>query len=482
MLAEDDDGRSVKMVRGNPHRTMVVYLPGGKDNAAVRLTKTAPREVVVGETFQYTLKVENRSARLLRDAVLTANIPANMDVDSTDPKAKLAGGTATWSIDKLASGATKTFTVSGAATKTGQMEACSDMRFTVPTACLPIEAVEPALQIALEGPDEVLICEPLSYTATVTNTGSGSAKNVSFGAELPNGLKADSREALSREIGTLKAGQSRRILFKVDATKTGRMTVSAAAKGSNDTSASDKVTTSVKQPVLDVAVKMPKTNYVGTPMTAKITVSNNGDGEARQANLTATIPDNVRFVSASDKASRSGNRVSWDMGTLRAGASKTVSVKLKSTDKGDAKLFASSAATCSKASARAATGVKGIPAILLECVDNTDPVAIGKNEVYEITVTNQGSAVGTGIVITCTLPPEMDFVSATGPTKHRVKGKKVTFEPINDLAPKKQAKFRVVTKGTKAGDHRFEVSLNSDQMTKPAGETESTHVYDENAE
>jgi uncharacterized repeat protein (TIGR01451 family) len=478
----DDSGESLMMVRGNPHRKMVTYLPAGKDNAAVRLTKTAPQQVMVGETFEYKLKVENRSTDTLRDAVLTANLPANMDVRSTRPKAKLAGETATWSIDKMAAGASKTFTVSGSATKTGQMEACSDMRFTVPTACVPIEAVEPALRVMLEGPDEVLICEPLAYTATVTNTGSGPAKNVSFSSKLPDGLTVSRKRTISRDLGTLEPGKAKRIVFEADASKTGSMDVQASAKGGNGASGSDSVKTTVRQPVLSVSVDAPKTRYVDGPMTARITVTNDGDGEARQTALTATVPDNVRFLSASDKGSRSGDRVSWDLGTLKPDASRTVTVKMKAIGKGDAKLFASSAATCSKASARATTAVKGIPAILLECVDTTDPVPIGQNETYEIKVTNQGSAVGTGIVITCTLPEEMDFVSATGPTKHSVKGRKVTFEPIKSLAPKKQAKFKVVTKGTKPGDLRFEVTLKSDQMTKPAGETESTHVYSDEAE
>jgi len=96
---------------------------------------------------------------------------------------------------------------------------------------------------------------------------------------------------------------------------------------------------------------------------------------------------------------------------------------------------------------------------------------------YVITVTNQGSAVGTNIVIVCTLPDEQTLVSGTGPTKGTVAGKLVTFAPIKALAPKAKTTYRVIVKGAKAGDVRFKVSLTSDQMTSPAGETESTHIY-----
>jgi len=94
-----------------------------------------------------------------------------------------------------------------------------------------------------------------------------------------------------------------------------------------------------------------------------------------------------------------------------------------------------------------------------------------------ITVTNQGSAPGTNIVIKCTLPAEQEYVSATADTKVSVVGKVITFAPLKTLAPKARTVYKIITKGVKAGDTRFKVSLTSDQMSSPAEETESTHIF-----
>ena len=102
---------------------------------------------------------------------------------------------------------------------------------------------------------------------------------------------------------------------------------------------------------------------------------------------------------------------------------------------------------------------------------------MGAEEIYTITVTNQGTADDNNIRIECTLPPEMDFVSADGPTKSKVDGKVVTFEPLPSLAPKAKAVYRVVVKGNKPADVRFKTVLTSDMLTSPVQETESTHVY-----
>jgi uncharacterized repeat protein (TIGR01451 family) len=296
---------------------------------------------------------------------------------------------------------------------------------------------------------------------------------------LPEGLTYNGRRKVTADMGDIAPGKAKRTTYSVKASETGTFTNEVTVKDGDGFSETASVKTKVTQPVLAITKKAPKTNFVGTPMTYTITVTNNGDGVARDTELTDTLPDNMKFKSATNRGRHSRGKVTWRLGDIKPGASEEVKVTIESTAKGKAENFASVTAKCSKASAKATTNVKGIAAILLECVDNTDPVAVGQNTTYEITVTNQGTAVGTGIVITCTLPEEMDFVSAKGPTKHTSKGRKVTFESLKELDPKKEAKFKIVTKGTKAGDVRFEVTLKSDQITKPVRETEATNVYSE---
>ena len=118
-----------------------------------------------------------------------------------------------------------------------------------------------------------------------------------------------------------------------------------------------------------------------------------------------------------------------------------------------------------------------MPAILLEVVDLDDPVEVGNQTTYEIKVVNQGSAVGTNIGITCTLPTEMQYITSGGPTEGRLDGNTLRFAPLPSLAPQASATFRVTVRGASAGDVRFKVSMISDQITAPVEETESTNIY-----
>jgi hypothetical protein len=123
------------------------------------------------------------------------------------------------------------------------------------------------------------------------------------------------------------------------------------------------------------------------------------------------------------------------------------------------------------------TKLSGIPAILLEVIDITDPVQIGDEEIYVITVTNQGSAMDTNIRLVCEFEDSMQYVSSSGPTSGTYADGKLTLAPLGSLAAKAKAKWQVKVKAISAADTRFKVIMNSDQLTRDVQETEATHFY-----
>jgi hypothetical protein len=133
---------------------------------------------------------------------------------------------------------------------------------------------------------------------------------------------------------------------------------------------------------------------------------------------------------------------------------------------------------CSEAVAACEFEVKGIPAILLECVDDPDPIEVGGQCTYTITVTNQGTTTGTNIVVDCELADAQEFVKAAGATPGTASGKSVKFAPLASLAAKAKATYMVTVKGVKSADARFKITMKSDQMDTPVMETESTHFYE----
>jgi len=236
-------------------------------------------------------------------------------------------------------------------------------------------------------------------------------------------------------------------------------------------------TVKVLIPKLAMTISGPAKRYTGRIAPYEITITNQGDGPAQNLVVTEILPPGGTYVSATDGGVFTNGMVVWTLGTLAPGASRKVSARIKLNGVGVLVNKANASAHCASASAECKTVVEGVSAILLEVVDLDDPVEVGSNSTYEINVTNQGSAPGTNIRVVATLPEGFEYVRGSGPTPALHDGKIVRFAPLASLAPKATVIYRVEVKGTRTGDLRFRAELQSDQMSSPVMETESTHVY-----
>jgi uncharacterized repeat protein (TIGR01451 family) len=223
----------------------------------------------------------------------------------------------------------------------------------------------------------------------------------------------------------------------------------------------------------------PGKQFLGRGLDYSVTVTNKGDGPARDTIIENTLPANSQFSSASDGGKMVGGKAVWILGTLAPNATKTVTMSLSASASGTYANAATAKAYCAApVSANCSSEITGIPAILLEVVDVEDPVQLGNNETYVITVTNQGSAQDTNIKIAVTLEGNQQYVSSSGTTTGTASGQTVNFAPLAVLGAKEKATFRVVVKNVKTGDVRFKVSMTSDQLTRSVDETEATNVYE----
>ena len=459
-------------------RTEMAYPTGDRATSVLLLERFTPAETRAGQSFEYRIKLTNLTNMEIQDLVLTEQYPPTLRVSAVSPEPDSArDGFATWSWDKLAPRESTVLRLRGSTNNLETLTYCAKVTFAT-VACASMRVVQPELVLTKTAPADVLLCEQIPLRFTVRNAGTGVARNVRITDRLPDGWTTeDGRTTLVADAGDLAAGQSREFTATVRSANTGQFTNTATATEDGGLTADATAMTAVRKPVLVLTKRGPEYRFVGRPATFQITVSNEGDAPADNTVLFDSLPAGTQFMSATNDGQLSGDQVSWNLGTLMPGASRSVEVTLKANQRGTIRNAATAQAVCAQASAPATLEIRGIPAILLEVIDLADPIEAGSNETYEITVLNQGSADGTNIRIACTLPPEQQYISSTGPTTAQVDGSNVSFLPLRSLGPKATATYRVIVKGVTVGDVRFKVSLTSDQMTSPAEETESTHIY-----
>ena len=60
---------------------------------------------------------------------------------------------------------------------------------------------------------------------------------------------------------------------------------------------------------------------------------------------------------------------------------------------------------------------------------------------------------------------------------HRIENLSIIFDPLATLVPTEEALYRIRIRGQRAGDHRIQVQLTSDEHTTPITKEEVTRVY-----
>lgn len=456
-------------------------FPTGKaSTSAVLVHQVMPASVVRNAEFDSSIHVTNVSSLDLENVVVTSEGLNNIEISQSEPEMEEANGQGYWMLGSIAPGETRIIGLRGVAADMGMAGSCVSVSYES-ALCATTTVVEPALALTKSVTSGALVCDPIEAIYTVRNPGSGMARGVTISDPLSEGLAtADGARRVSINVGDLAAGEERAFRVALQAGQTGSFASMATAASSGGLSAeSSEPETVVTQPVLSIEAECGARTILGRNSTLNFVVKNTGDGVANDAVVVAALPAGTSFVSASNSGELTGGRITWRLGALNPGAERRVSMTVKASAIGNITAEASATAACAQGvTDRCESEVFGLPAILLEVVDEADPVEVGMTETYTITVTNQGTAPGTNIAMTCILAEEQELVGVTGSSRATTNGRNITLAPIASLEPGVQLSWRVTVRAKTAGDIRFSVMMKSDQLSSPVNETEATTFYE----
>ena len=463
-------------------------LPTGQEETSVILVESwGPAEIQAGAPFDYTIKATNLTDKYeLRNTVITQEIPGTYTIRSSEPQVQTPAARPSKDGYELVSfflgtinpSESKTITVNAVASQEGNLEICTTADYDL-YVCWASKVVRPNVSVTKTGPEEVIICDPIPYQITVKNEGTGAARNLVVTDKLPDGLTANGQSTVTFDVGTLNAGESKNFTVDAKATQSGSFVNVADVTGDGIVAVSNPVTTRVTKPNLEITKTAPEADYLNARFDYTITVRNTGDAVAKDAKVVDNLPSGVEFISATDGGSASGNTVTWTLGDMAPGATKTFVTTVRGKEKGTLRNTAEASAYCTdNVTASVITEIVGIPAVLLEVIDTEDPVKVGQDTTYEIKVTNQGSEDITNLKLDAILEKET-FISIAGPSDATVEGELIKIAPIATLPAGQNVTWTIKVTGTDVGDVRFRVNMVADQIDRPVRETESTHIYKE---
>jgi len=417
---------------------------------------TTQTEVRAGETLTYTVTVSNTGLGMAKGVSVTETLPANaVFTSATASTGAYDAATAVWTVGNLAANSQTTLTVvvkvSAAAIDGDRVTNQVAMTYIIGTT--PTSPVTDEVNTPVKNPTltidksttqtEVRAGEDITYTVTVTNSGTGAAKGVEITETLPTNADYKSHSTASGTYtaatnlwaaGDIAAGATATLTIVVTVKATvadGAHVVNTVAVSKENgtpptTPITDTVDTPVRNPILTIDKSTTQTEVrTGEDITYTVTVNNSGTGAAKGVEITETLPSNADYKSHSTAAGTYDTATGiWTAGDIAAGTSATLTivVTVKATVADGSHVINTVAVSKENGTVPTTpitdtvdTPVRN-PALRVvksaSAPDGSTLSSSGGKLTYQIQVLNNGSADAHNILVTDVVPASSTFVSA----------------------------------------------------------------------
>jgi uncharacterized repeat protein (TIGR01451 family) len=443
---------------------VIELVLGGNANADLSVVLSdSPDPVVAGQNLSYSAVVTNTGPDAATDVSVTLPLPAGTSFVSA---AGGAGGsctgsgpvTCTWA-GSTANGATRTATmvvaipattapstVIFASANTTSTTTDPDPADNVSTTSSGVITQADLTVAVTDAPDPAIAGGPLSYTATLTNTGPSDAQNAAIEVVLPlevtQGTVTPSAGGTCSGIGTITctwagttpvAGtRSVVVATTVAAAVPQGATIEAEAQASSATADpvpanNNALTTTTVNAAADLAISLtdsPDPVVAGTQLSYVATLSNAGLSDAQGATITLPVPSGTSFVSAAASSggscSSAGSVVCTWPGATTTSDTRTATIVVLVAPAQVAGLSATATASATTSdpvnandNATVGTAVQVQADLAVTLTDAPDPVAAGGQLTYTALVSNTGPSDATGVVLNLPTPAGTSFVSGS---------------------------------------------------------------------
>jgi len=462
--------------------TSRAYPTGVRETSALLVERGMPSEVQAGQRYEYEIRVTNLTGMVLVNVVVSDTAPTGFEVPEGAIAPQVGGNVATWRLAELEAGATTTLRASAMAATAGKFRHIANVTYEAPLAGTTT-IVQPKLELERQVPELVILVDGVTVSYVVRNSGTGVARDVVIEETLPDGYTLeDGTNAIRIEVGALGAGESKTIARKIKVTTPGSFEGSAKASGFGGLgAATGKQTVKITMPKLRAKVDSPARAAIGQTYTVTITIGNDGDGPAARTIAELKLPAGATYIDSTVKDTTlavSDGVLVWNAGSVEPGQEATLAIRLR----------AELAAPVSYTGSVNAHGAEklilagdveqyGIATVDIDVRDEVDPLEVGTNAVYLVSVRNQGTAAATNIRVVCKLEEGMLFVESTGASEGKAEADGIVFATVEELAAKATLSWRIVVEGQKEGDRRFHVEVSADQLDRPVDASESTRFF-----
>jgi uncharacterized repeat protein (TIGR01451 family) len=340
---------------------------------------------------------------------------------------------------------------------------------------------EPMLRVEqVVQPAKVLKGQPVEFRITVSNPGSGPARNVTVQAKLSSGLKANGDEIVEQTIAVLQPGQRVELdPLVADTIAGGEQSCTVNAYSDDVAQADAKVVRNVTvlRPELAMKIDGPQTRYTDTPADYSVTVSNPGSAAAKNVRVSVLLPASggvlVKPLPPGAEWNKATQKLSWVIPNIEPAArdsgqpgKSTSTFHVRLNGMGLYRVVAEARSGDLAAKDSLSTSVSGMADIDLDVVERKRVLDVGETTIFDITLKNVGTKEAKNLLISADLKNvQPDIVGGVeADAAFDDKTGKLTFPPIASLAAGRELNLGIRVKATKPGTATCRVHVFHDDI------------------
>ncbi|QDT88993.1 DUF11 domain-containing protein [Gimesia algae] len=486
-ISPAEEPKPLSLIEGNQALTReptIAAIHLKTQSPKMTIQKMAPPEAVLGQPFIYHVLVKNSGTTSAQSVIVEDRIPKGAKLTGTIPRAEQIEDRIIWRLGEMGPGAEKKISIRVIPEHAGQIGSVATVNFVTEVAS-ETKITSPRLVIKSDQPEAVKPGEIAVVNYTITNNGTGDAKNVFVRSIIPPQFTHPGGDDLEYSVGIIPAGETKQIQLQLKAVKPGAGKNISSVVGDGNLKAETEVPLKVigngEQFLL--TRKGPKNRYLGSKGEYENSITNNTEKTIENISIFESIPPGMKFLSASanGKFDQIRKVVQWDLKELPAGSTQALKVELEPTEVG--KMISTLQVvtdnnTQFSANLQSETVVIGQPLLKVETSELKGPLEVGEKMAMQVQLINQGSASATNVEFRIKIPQELVFVAAKGPGRYQQAGSYIIFEPAQELAAKQTLNFELTLVARNKGDARVLVQVQSKQMEKPLNQEEAIPILD----
>lgn len=273
----------------------------------------------------------------------------------------------------------------------------------------PFEALPPAgatqmpelripaalLELKVLAAKNVGVNEPITYDVVLKNVSGKTLEDVRVDGEFDDELefpgKTDKR--VTRTFDEIEAGDRREFQLTLSALKSGRHCCQFTVSTEGGVQARQTVCVEASPRIVSVRLVGPRSRFVGTRAEFTIRAANLSGRELRNVRLTLHSESALRAFEWSQGGERDGSELTWNLGTLKPQEGIQLQAEFDCLQVSEETELTARVEIPDEQDQTSATLIRihpRRPSLRIDLVDDRDPLAVGEETTFELTIQNVG--------------------------------------------------------------------------------------------